>query len=489
MNKLPIDYENRIRRQLADEADDFIKSFNEPYVKSLRINTNKNPEGILPGKITCADDTCRVNWEKKGIYYNEPTDNTQCGECTGVTKDHMILDSPGKSPLHAAGAYYIQEASAMLPVTMLDINNAEAGDEGLKVLDLCAAPGGKTTQIADYMAGTGLLVCNEIIPSRAKILSENIERMGVTNAVVISSDPKDLVGRFPVFFDRILVDAPCSGEGMFRKHNEAMVEWSLDNVKICADRQDMILDCAAKMLAPGGRIVYSTCTFSEEEDEGSIERFLNNHKEFMLLGESHRLFPHRDRGEGHFSAKLCRSSELDLKKSLDNKRKGKSKTTKVSIKKELEALYDFCNSTLNYCEVLGVASSSEKIDFAKAIPDEVINRIIMFGDRMFLTPNYMPSIDGLSVLRPGLHLGTVIKGRFEPSHAFALALSVSEAKLVADYDDTDGILLQYLKGMTISYEGQKGWIIVSVDGLSLGWGKLSGGIIKNHYPKGLRIMC
>lgn len=527
MNKLPEDFVNRIRTQLGDEADIFLDSFDATYVKSLRFNLAKNPNKILPGMKSLGIDSSKielqrdgqedvdsqsvdyigqstVSWESRGIYYKEKGDENEFT---------IELNSPGKSPLHSAGAYYIQEASAMLPVTMLDITGG-----GLKVLDLCAAPGGKTTQIADYMQGEGILICNEIVPSRAKILSENIERMGVRNALVISSDPNDLVVRVPRFFDRILVDAPCSGEGMFRKHPEARDEWSLENVKTCADRQDMILDCASQMLAPGGKIVYSTCTFSEEEDEGSVERFLFSHPDFIQLGDGHRLFPHKDRGEGHFAAafthrgyedkyledtnsidginKSCNNDEIarlsvelqNVKPVLDSssetverfKKKNKSNNSnqfkrkgglQLPSKVELDAFKDFCKENLK--------KDLSYID---------VDRILMFGDRMFLVPDFMPDISGLTVLRPGLHLGTIIKDRFEPSHAWALTLKKEEVCRVCDFAEESGEIASYLKGMTLNCEGGKGWCLICVEGLSLGWGKINGGIIKNHYPKGLRIM-
>lgn len=484
---LPAEYIDRIREFVPD-AEGFLASYEKPYVKALRINSLKNFRGILSGNTILTDKVKAQNavpWERQGLYYYE--ENDACSDTEGI-----ILRSPGKSPLHAAGAYYIQEASAMLPVSMLDIS-----EQPLKVLDLCAAPGGKTTQIASYMKGRGLLVCNEIVNQRARILSENIERMGVSNALVISEDPNRLVTFFPRFFDRILVDAPCSGEGMFRKHPEAMDEWSVDNVKICADRQDNILDCAAQMLAPGGRIVYSTCTFNKEEDEGSVLRFLNRHPEFQTDGDVHRIFPHTHRGEGHFSAAfiykayfgaVAETSESTIagEKVVNNKKKGKISNFESRINKEQkEALITFCNDTLKSCRVLGVGETG---DFRKDIPKEIEDRLFMFGDRIFLAPEYMPSLNAITVLRPGLHLGTVIKGRFEPSHSFALVLSADEVRLTADYPEDSNEIAGYLRGQTLTCEGAKGWTLILTEGISLGWGKTVGTIIKNHYPKGLRIM-
>nr|MCR5673569.1 RsmB/NOP family class I SAM-dependent RNA methyltransferase [Lachnospiraceae bacterium] len=287
--RLPKEYLSRMKLQLGDDFDSFVKCMEEPCYKALRLNRCKiSPVEYASMCRLVAGLKCEeVSWWPGAFYYDDA--------------------EPGKHPLHAAGSYYIQEPSAMIPVTMLDIN-----DSGLKVLDLCAAPGGKSSQIADLMQGCGLLVSNEIIPSRASILSENTERMGVVNALVLNEEPAVLAGRFPAFFDRILVDAPCSGEGMFRKNPEAASEWSPENVNMCAQRQNMLLDVAASMLAPGGKIVYSTCTFSPEEDEGAADRFLAAHPEFEIAGGPEHIYPHTHKGEGHFAVSFIRSAERDL---------------------------------------------------------------------------------------------------------------------------------------------------------------------------------
>jgi NOL1/NOP2/sun family putative RNA methylase len=405
--------------------------------------------------------------------------------------------APGKSVYHEAGAYYIQEASATLPVTMLSVD-----DSGQRVLDLCAAPGGKSTQIADLMNGRGLLVSNEIVPSRASILSENTERMGVENALVISSDPIQLADRFPAFFDRILVDAPCSGEGMFRKNEIATTEWSPDNVKLCAERQAEILDNAAKMLLPGGRLVYSTCTVSPEENEQTIAGFLLRHSDLHsealeLTGgiengrpdwakeitadpdvlreteNSGRLWPHKVRGEGHFLFVLKRDGSTDRSAQKNYVPGGRF----VRAKKEVVKVYTgFAGETLN---------------------KELEGEYLSFGDQLYLAPADMPNPNGLKVLRCGLHLGTIKKDRFEPSHALALALSSEDVKLSYDLSSDSTEIRQFLNGQTIRLSGDspdaerlkscKGWCLITTDGYSAGWAKLAGGMLKNHYPKGLRI--
>ena len=354
----------------------------------------------------------------------------------------------------------------MIPVSLLDITNT-----GQKVLDLCAAPGGKTTQIADLMEGVGLLVANEPVEKRARILSENTERMGVKNALVVSHDPSYLADRFPSFFDRILVDAPCSGEGMFRKNPEAVNEWSLENVKMCARRQQDILNHAATMLAPGGRIVYSTCTFSYDEDEGLAERFLASHPEFEICDKPVKIYPHMHRCEGHFAVSFCRKEDS---LSVPDHRKNKIGRPVLShIENTL--LCDFLDACLtDECAVKRAVYSTPE-------------RILRFGDSIYLAPEYLPDISGLVVYRTGLKLGTFKKNRFEPDHALSHVLNVRDVLSCVDLEADDPRSAQYISGMTISCPpGIKGWCLVSICGLGLGWGKADRGIVKNHYPRGLR---
>lgn len=373
----------------------------------------------------------------------------------------------------------------MVPAMLLD---AQPGE---RILDLCAAPGGKSTQIAAAMRGEGILVCNEIHPKRAGILSENIERMGVRNAIVVNHSPDELAIRFPGYFDRVLVDAPCSGEGMFRKNADACGQWSAENVRLCAGRQDEILDCAAGMLKEGGRLVYSTCTFAPEEDEGSICRFLERHPEFGLeqpvrfpgmergnplwcgqesangeIEKTIRLWPHRLRGEGHFAAVLCKEGEAG-----DGKKSGKSGQERGIPEKECGEYTDFKRENLR---------------------TELPGTLVRFGQRLYLAPEGIFSLKGLKALRPGLHLGTLKTNRFEPAHALALALGKSEVQryvpLAGEESAQAGMrasALRYLNGETFE-TGEKGWCLLGVDNYSLGWGKAAGGIMKNHYPRGLR---
>ena len=270
---LPEAFLERMKNQLGEEYEAFLESFQRPRAVALRLNPLKGETPKLPFV------TATVPWEPMGYYYAPQA-------------------RPGLHPYHEAGVYYLQEASAMAPVALLDPQPGE------RVLDLCAAPGGKSTQIAGRLLGKGLLVCNEINPSRAKILSRNIERLGVANALVTNEKPENLSRRLPGFFDRVLVDAPCSGEGMFRKEEAAVTDWSPETVEMCARRQAGILDRAAEMLRPGGRLVYSTCTFAPQEDEEAVQAFLIRHPEFVpepvtapwfTPGENgcYRLWPHK----------------------------------------------------------------------------------------------------------------------------------------------------------------------------------------------------
>lgn len=452
---LPQEFETRMKQMLGAEYEAFIQSYDREKQQALRLN---------PLKTTAADflkqapfTLRKVPWAEEGYYYSS-------------------TDTPGKHPYHDAGVYYIQEPSAMAPAEYLEAMPGE------KILDLCAAPGGKSTQIAGKMNSEGLLLCNEIHPARAKILSENIERMGIVNAIVTNETPEHLAEHFVEYFDKILVDAPCSGEGMFRKNEIACMEWSMENVQNCAMRQDEILDHAAGMLKAGGRLVYSTCTFAPEENEGSISRFLNRHSEFEILtvekaeGMSEgnldwaldaaeeirhtiRLFPHKLDGEGHYLAILHKKEDgIGRAYAKGGMERG---ITKDLIKPYLA----FAEENLN--------KQQEGV-------------YIAFGDQIYLAPVQTPALKGLKVLRPGLHLGSNKKNRFEPSHALALSLKSEDARHVYDLASDSHEIRAYLNGQSFTAEGEKGWYLITTDGYSIGWGKLAGGMMKNHYPKGLR---
>ena len=427
---LPEAFLNRMTAQLGDEYEDFLKSLERPRAVALRFNPLKGDAPALPFVMD------PVPWEPEGYYYDPDS-------------------RPGLHPFHEAGVYYLQEASAMSPVALLDPQPGE------RVCDLCAAPGGKTSQIAGRMLGQGFLLCNEYSPKRAKILSRNMERMAVANALVVNEDTAVLAKRFPAGFDKVLIDAPCSGEGMFRKEEAAVTDWSQETVEMCARRQAEILHNGAQMVRPGGRLVYSTCTFAPEEDELAVAAFLESHPDFEpevmetpwfvpVENGGHRMWPHKLLGEGHFAAVL--------------RKKGDG-----------EAEYD---------SIQGVKLPAEWVAFAKDLGIKLPpGQALMFGPSLYWVPEGMPKLDRLKVLRPGLELGVVKKGRFEPAHALALWLKTCAN--VQDYPADSQEIARYIHGDVVPSQ-KKGWCLVTAGGFSLGWGKGDGNVLKNHYPKGLR---
>ena len=427
---LPEAFLQRMEAQLGSEYPAFLESLERPRAVALRFNPLKGDRPVLPFV------GAPVPWEPEGFYYDPET-------------------RPGLHVYHEAGVYYLQEASAMAPVALLDPKPGE------RVCDLCAAPGGKTTQIAGRMLGQGFLVCNEINPKRAKILSRNIERMGVANALVTNEHPETLASRFPGFFDRVLVDAPCSGEGMFRKEEAAVTDWSQETVQMCARRQREILDSAVRLVRPGGRLVYSTCTFAPEEDEETVAAFLESHPEFtpepveapwFVPGEnaSYRMWPHKLLGEGHFAAVL-------------RKTQGESGEVPACPGEKCPKAWESFAKELDITLLEG-----------KAVP---------FGQSLYWAPTELPELNRLKVLRPGLELGTERKGRFEPAHALALWLKTCA---VAESFPPEGPEMKaYLHGDVVP-SGKKGWCLVQAGGYAIGWGKGDGSVLKNHYPKGLR---
>lgn len=472
---LPEAFQKKMKAILGEEYDDFLAGFEKPRHYGLRVNTAKITveefKELVPFHLT------QIPWVENGFYYEEE-------------------DAPTRHPYYYAGLYYIQEPSAMTTASRLPVGPGE------RVLDLCAAPGGKATELGAKLFGEGLLVANDISASRVKALLKNIEVMGIPNSFLLNEVPAKIAEQFPAYFDKILVDAPCSGEGMFRKNEAACEEWNPENVSLCAERQDGILDCAASMLAPGGRIVYSTCTFAPAENEGSMTRFLLRHPEFHIvevkkaegmsagvpewayfgeekgqvlpeIAQTIRLWPQHLKGEGHYLAVLEKEGTLRQGYCRNGEEKGiPAKDLKVPGKGIVEFL-DFAKDTLDPQTLAGLEKNGT---------------YVKFGDQLYLAPKGMPSVKGLKVLRPGLHLGTVKKNRMEPSHALALALKKEQVRYTADLASDGEVIRGYLNGGTFSYEGEKGWYLIMADGFSTGWGKLAGGIMKNHYPKGLRKM-
>jgi 16S rRNA C967 or C1407 C5-methylase (RsmB/RsmF family)/NOL1/NOP2/fmu family ribosome biogenesis protein len=438
---LPQGFAESLAPLLKEEMRDFLQSYEKPWQRGIRKNPGKVPEGSLEPWVEGL--LGGIPWEKYGLY--------------------ITLDSPaGTHPLHEAGAYYLQEPSAMAAVAALDPQPYEC------VLDLCAAPGGKSTQIAARMQGSGLLVSNEPVASRAQVLSGNLERMGITHALVTCETPERLQQKWPGCFDRVLVDAPCSGEGMFRRHPETRTEWTAQTPAGCARRQTEILNNGAEMVRDGGILCYSTCTFNTVENEGVVESFLKEHKEFALVpfslaqnvktesGMLH-LFPHHVAGEGHFIALMIKKGEGKQEYS------GPKISLPLPDKGSMEAYYSFCRET-----------------FGKAGPEPTG----LFAGRLISAP-LMPDISGLKVFRVGLHLGEARGRHFIPDHAFAMSGLYPDSCMKQSLTLPEAEA--YLRGETLPADvGGRGWAVMQLAGLPLGWGKITEGRVQNHYPKGLR---
>lgn len=451
MKQLPIEFQNRMKTLLSDEYEDFIKSFDEPPVRAFRVNTDKISlekfEKINPFKSE------KISYVENGFYFD--------------------YDGIGNHPYHHAGMIYIQEPAAMVPVESIDIG------KDWKVLDLCAAPGGKSSQIKNKLGKKGVLVSNEIVPSRCKILTGNIERMGFKNVITTCASPQKLVKTFPEqYFNMIMVDAPCSGEGMFRKEDIAIEEWSPENVKMCAERQAEILDCAAKMVRVGGYIVYSTCTFSLEENEMTVDAFLQRHQGFELvpvtdkvrentvdgihfdgcqcenIHYARRCYFHKTKGEGQFVA-VMRLTDSNVDYEHFTVRAGNEKTDKV--------LADFLDDTLE----------AYNKDYVQ----------IYNGNPVYFTPDFL--IPKGVAFSCGVTIGEIRKNYVVPHHQFFMAMGENFKRKITLTSDSDEIK-KYLHGEEFETDCQNGWAVVLVDGCTVGGVKVSNGRAKNHYPKGLR---
>ena len=437
----PAEFLEQMRRQLGGAYDAFARALaaGGSASRALRINP------LRPGAAAAAAPfvDAPVPWAAHGFYVRPET-------------------RPGASLAHFAGAFYMQEASAMAAAAALDARPGE------RVLDLCAAPGGKSTQIAAALNNTGLLIANEPEPGRARVLAGNLERLGATNAVVTNAYPDRLSALLPGFFDAILVDAPCSGEGMFARDEAARAEWTPASPEGCARRQADILDRAAEMLRPGGRLVYSTCTFNEVENEGSVRGFLARHADFAPedfqlpgLGASRegmlRVYPHLVRGDGHFVARLRRA--------------GSAKAVPAPIARPDKALAALVQRLL--AEAL------------LALPPALQSaRLARFGDDLYALPADAPDLRGVKVVRPGLCLLRAGRSHIEPEHALAMALDPALARRTAALDEDRA--LAWWAGEALPAAGEKGWTLVTYQGLPLGWAKAADGLLKNHLPKALR---
>ena len=430
-----------MQTQLGAEFAAFNVALEQPRSNAIRVNTLKISPARLEEllRLTLGE----VPWSASGFYV-------------------LHTDQLGSHALHHAGAFYMQEASAQVVAISLEPQIGE------RVLDLCAAPGGKSTHLAALMSNTGLLVCNEPAPNRARVLRENLERIG-SNAIVTQEDPQRLASAWGAFFDRVLVDAPCSGEGMFRKSAAAVRDWSPVHVIACARRQMQILEAAAELLKVGGTLVYSTCTFAPEENEDAIARFLETHPEFALEviaglpagidGIGSRLMPHLVRGEGHFVARLRKIAGDDVDTALEH-------TEAVPFQRG----HPLLKSWLEFRRHFG-------------LPDDASYAI--FRDEVQHLEVGTPSIAGLKVLRAGAGVAHLQKDRLEPHHALS-HLEPTQLDLGLELELGDPRVAAYLRGEALESDGDAGWLTVRVAGLTLGWGKRVGRTVKNHYPKHLR---
>ncbi|WP_283607557.1 RsmB/NOP family class I SAM-dependent RNA methyltransferase [Faecalispora anaeroviscerum] len=442
MNEYPLAFLCRMKTLLCSEYSDFLECMGQPSVRGIRLNPLKCDEATLKNALDFPMESSPFS----PYSYRIPED----------------ADKPGRIPLHHAGAFYSQEPSAASAVTVL---NPQPGE---KILDLCAAPGGKSTQIAALLAGKGLLWSNEVVRSRAIALLSNLERMGVSNAVVSSCHPETLCETLSGFFDRVLVDAPCSGEGMFRRDAQAVQDWSEEHVRTCAVRQGLILDSAATALRENGILVYSTCTFSPEENEETVYAFLQRHPDFVLedsgvtfgrpgigMPQARRVFP-MDGGDGHFVAKMRKTSTAICR----------------------VAEYPFAKFS---------AESDAKALYSQIFNEPLPGSLIQSGSAILIVPEFVPRLSGLGVIRAGVMLGEIQKGRIEPAHALFLSALPRQLRQTVHLSSRSPEIHAYLHGEELEVDSAlKGYAGVAVDGVITGFGKCSSGKMKNRYPKGLR---
>jgi len=448
MIELPVEYKERMKKLLGEEYELYENALTNPPVKAFRVNTDK----ISLEEFEKINDISneKIPYVENGYYLN--------------------AEKIGNHPFHHAGMIYVQEPAAMAPAECIEIQ------KDWKILDMCAAPGGKSTQLKNKLGEEGILVSNEIIPSRCKILTGNIERLGLLNTVTTCMDTGRLADVFPKTFDFIMVDAPCSGEGMFRKEENAVTEWSLENVLKCAQRQKEILENAVSMLKDGGYIVYSTCTFSLEENEMVVDNFLKHHPEFEILPVkqavqnvtsdgicfegcgccdirfARRFYPHKARGEGQFMALLHNKNEYYNDKSAFLK---KEKTDKI--------VTDFLNDVL--------------IEYKQE------NVTVYNGNPVYFTPDF--EINKGVAFSCGVTIGEIRKNYIQPHHQFFMSLGKYFKRKIELKPDSEE-LKKYLHGEEISTECENGWAVVTVVGCAVGGAKIVSGRAKNHYPKGLR---
>lgn len=509
-----------MQKLLGTEYEDFLESYDNETCRALKINTLKISKSdfleISPYL------TNQVAWEENGLYYdnlNGTPDSVQAQ-----------APAPGKHPYYKAGLYYIQEPSAMLPAALLKPLPGE------KVLDMCAAPGGKTAQLTASLKEDGLLFANDINSDRIKALVRNIEMLGVRNAIILNEDPQRLVKMFPQYFDKILVDAPCSGEGMFRRDPSSIAYWEAYKPARCSELQKKLLNFAKDLLKPSGKIVYSTCTFSPDENENVIVDFIRDNPEFQLeniemkggmlpgkwngedLKGTVRIWPHKAKGDGHFAALLVRNCIADRNLSWEEDVSGDSDNLQKSDSlQNFDHLQKFGYSqkldNLQKLDGTQKLDGSQKFDglqsqveynsiymkllwkFIKnALTDNCIEMIMKgfifnIGDGIYRLPQKFPSLDGLKVVKFGWYLGSIDRKKsiFEPSQSLVTALSKNDFIRTVNLNAGSMDATRYLKGETLILENTPDGIsAVCLDGYTCGWGMARDNIMKNLYPKGWR---
>lgn len=454
---LPENFLNIMRDILDNEYDDFFKSFDVENVKGIRINPLKiDKEVFLDKKLF---NLKSVPWCNEGFYLA-----------------NYDIERPAKHPYYHCGLYYIQEPSAMIPVEVLD---PQPGD---RVLDIAAAPGGKTTQIGAKLQNKGIIVSNDISPKRVKPLEKNINLFGIKNSIILNDNPEKIKNYFENYFDKILIDAPCSGEGMFKRDKRAISDWSEDNNYQLSKIQRKILSDIAPMVKPGGKLVYSTCTFSLIENEGTIDWFINEFPNFEIIdingfeslspamphlinanveiSKARRAWPHKINGDGHFIALLQRKNE-----NIYVNKNSTYKPINNLSPDELSLVQDFFKETLNHYE----------------------ENITKIKNRVYIPTNVDKNLSGLRVITNGIYLGELKKNRFIPSQQYAMTLKMEKAKKVVNISSEDINAYKYLKGETLIIDNEKGWNLICIDGYPCGWAKGNGSSLKNYYEPSWRM--
>jgi 16S rRNA C967 or C1407 C5-methylase (RsmB/RsmF family)/NOL1/NOP2/fmu family ribosome biogenesis protein len=469
---LPGAFEARMRELLGPEAPAFLASYRRPAQRAVRANPLKLDPAALPGLLGIPPDP--VPWSPEAWFL---PDGVRVGDTLA----------------HAAGLCYVQEPSALAVAEALDVR------PGHRVLDLAAAPGGKATQVAGRLGGQGVVVANEVQRGRVQALADNLDRWGSPRTVLAGETVARLAEALPGGFDRVLLDAPCSGEGLFRRNPAAAAQWRPGHVPGSAERQRGLLADAARLVRPGGALVYSTCTFAPEENEQQVARFLTANPDWELLqvplhpgfapgrpdwapgrppelSRTVRLWPHHLRGEGHFIAKLVRPEGPGTARWNPTRRDRDPRRGSVADRELKGAGLPTASR-----EVAG-AWRGFVADALEGDPGEVT----VAGERAYLVPDPEVAGAGVRLVRPGLLVGRARPGRFEPAHALAMAAGAVTARRVREVDDHEAAA--FVRGETLASGGVAGWTLVSWNGWPLGWGRAAGGVLKNHYPKGLRTM-